>query len=216
MNESGWQVLLIGGSSGTGKTTIARQIARSEQISHLLVDDIRMALQATTTPEQQPDLHYFFAFDDLSRLPVERFIEGFIRVGRALVPALEAIVSHHLVVPETGKLVFEGDGILPSTFLEMKLTDIQGQENPELRNQIRCIFLVEDDEDALLDNFISRDRGFHQAENAEQRRYVHSIWHFGQWLKSEAHRHNLKTIDVRPQATLQQRIMDAVGLFQTA
>lgn len=208
---SNWQVLLIGGSSGTGKTTIGKSIAKTEQASHLLVDDIRMALQATTTAEQQPGLYYFYAFDDLANLPAERFIEGFVQVGKALVPALEAIVSHHLAVPDTGRLIIEGDGILPSSIPAMKLTGIDGREDSALRNQLCAVFLVEDDEDALLANFIRRDRGFNQAADENQRRYVNSIWQFGQWIKMSAKQHDLPVEQVRPFATLQQRILDSIN-----
>ena len=211
MDEPSWQVLLIGGSSGTGKTTIASQIAKSEQISHLLVDDIRMALQATITAAQQPDLHYFLTLNDLASLPAERFIEGFMRVGNALAPALEAIVSHHLAVPSAGRLIIEGDGILPTTIATMQLTGLNGQADLKLREKLRTIFLVEDDENALLANFIRRDRGFNQAVNEVQRRYVNSIWHFGQWISASARQYKQPVVQVRPFETLQQRILDSIN-----
>lgn len=211
MNVPNWQVLLIGGSSGTGKTTTASQIAKSEQISHLLVDDIRMAIQASTTAEQQPDLHYFLAFDDLANLTAERFIEGFVRVGSALVPALEAIVSHHLAVPEAGRVIIEGDGILPSTLSAMNLTGIDGQVDATLQDRLGAVFLVEDDEEALLANFTRRDRGFNGIVDDVQRRYVNSIWRFGQWISTSASQYNQPVLQVHPFETLQQRILDQIN-----
>jgi 2-phosphoglycerate kinase len=57
--QSPWQVLLIGGSSGVGKTHVARQLAHHLSISLLLVDDVRLALQQATTPISHPALHAF-------------------------------------------------------------------------------------------------------------------------------------------------------------
>lgn len=216
MLDSGWQVLLIGGSSGTGKTTLAKQIAQTERGSHLLVDDIRMAIQAVTTTTQLPDLHYFLQFDSLDNLSAEDFIEGFARIGGALTPALEAIVSHHLAVPEAGRIIIEGDGILPSSVSAMKLTGIDGQEAPKLKDKLRVVFLVEDDENALLDNFVKRDRGFNQAVGETQRRYVNSIWHYGQWIKASASQYNWQVLNIRPFETLQQRILDTIDAKQRA
>jgi hypothetical protein len=51
-----WTVLLIGGSSAVGKTIAAKALAQHFQVSLLLVDDIRLALQQVTLPNQQPIL----------------------------------------------------------------------------------------------------------------------------------------------------------------
>ena len=53
-----WDVLIIGGASGCGKTSISRQIARHYNIDLVRVDDFQMMLEAMTTPETLPALHY--------------------------------------------------------------------------------------------------------------------------------------------------------------
>jgi 2-phosphoglycerate kinase len=50
-------VLLLGGASGVGKTVLAHKLARHYGVSLLLVDDVRLAIQQVTTPEQHPALH---------------------------------------------------------------------------------------------------------------------------------------------------------------
>ena len=56
-----WHILLIGGSSGVGKTIVSQALAAHFGISRLLVDDVRLALQEFTSPEHYPDLHHFEA-----------------------------------------------------------------------------------------------------------------------------------------------------------
>jgi 2-phosphoglycerate kinase len=50
-----WKVLLIGGSSGVGKSSIARQLGRRFGTPWMQVDDLRLALQRSRVilPEQQ-------------------------------------------------------------------------------------------------------------------------------------------------------------------
>ena len=52
-------VLLIGGSSGTGKSYLARQLAEYYKIPLTEVDDIRIALQQMVNKESNPDLFTF-------------------------------------------------------------------------------------------------------------------------------------------------------------
>src|SRR5262245_60767387 len=100
-----WRVLLIGGASGVGKTVLADALARHCGVSLLLVDDVRLALQQVTTPEQQPSLHYFLTTPDVWRQPEDDLLAGFVGVANMLASALGVIVAHHLVVEGAGPLI---------------------------------------------------------------------------------------------------------------
>ena len=52
-----WQVLLLGGASGPGKTRLSYRRARELSIGITEVDDFQVVLERMTTPEQQPALH---------------------------------------------------------------------------------------------------------------------------------------------------------------
>ncbi len=54
-----WRVLLIGGSSAIGKTTVARDLGRRLGVSVIPADDIRLAVQQLIPLERSPTLHYF-------------------------------------------------------------------------------------------------------------------------------------------------------------
>jgi len=204
-----WQVLLIGGSSGTGKSTVAQALAKKLGISHLLVDDLRIAVQAVTSPAQLPALHYFLTMEDPSALTTEAFVEGLNGVGQALIPALREVISHHVAVPAVGRLILEGDGILPEFVNNLTLSDVNGRALTDVETKVRAVFIHEAEEAQLLGNFMARGWGRNQPASAEQRRYVHSIWQFGQRVKAEAERYDQPVISTRPFDTLAQRILAA-------
>lgn len=204
-----WQVLLIGGSSGTGKSTVAQALAKTLGISHLLVDDLRIAIHAVTTPDQLPALHYFLTVDDITALTDEAFVEGLNGVGQALIPALREVISHHVAVPAVGRLILEGDGILPEFVNNLALADVNGRALMDVETKVRAVFLYEAEEAQLLDNFMARSRGSNRSPSTEQRRYVHAIWQFGRRMKAEAERYDLPVISARPFDTLAQRILAA-------
>jgi 2-phosphoglycerate kinase len=54
-----WTVLFIGGSSGTGKSSIAYEIARFYGVNVLEVDDIHLTVETVTTKENFPAIHYW-------------------------------------------------------------------------------------------------------------------------------------------------------------
>ena len=107
-----WQVLLIGGASGSGKTSVSYRLAHHFGIGITEADDIHCALMRMTTPEQQPALHYWQTHPEAQQWPAEEILQLFLASCHALAPALEAVIANHLEsdVP----LVLEGDYILPA------------------------------------------------------------------------------------------------------
>jgi cytidylate kinase len=55
---SDFVVLLVGGASGSGKTMLARPLARALGVNLTEVDDIQIALEAATTERELPLLHF--------------------------------------------------------------------------------------------------------------------------------------------------------------
>ncbi len=54
-----WTILMIGGASGVGKSTLIRQLANHFQLPLTEVDSFQVILERMTTLEQQPALHYW-------------------------------------------------------------------------------------------------------------------------------------------------------------
>ncbi|GHO64477.1 hypothetical protein KSC_033690 [Ktedonobacter sp. SOSP1-52] len=197
-----WRVLLIGGSSGTGKSSIARQLAAQLAISWLQVDDLRLALQNSriSFPKQaHTDALYFFTRPGIWRGSPEALSQALIAVGATLRPALEIVIANHIDID--APLILEGDSILPSLL-----------ENPLMhqyknRGRLQVVFLQEPDEKQLSINITQRGRGTVGMSEEELRTEARAKWLYGQWLAHEAMRWGLPVLEPQPWETLGTRIL---------
>ena len=206
-NQAEWSVLLIGGSTGVGKTLAARKLAQHLSISLLLVDDVRIALQQVTTPADHPDLHIFPNYQPAQWAKSEIIRDDWIAVGKALLGPLKAIIQHHVVIPSAGQIIIEGDGVLPALSKLSSFEEKEAFTNAKKNREVRAVFIVEDDKEQLLRNLRMRGRGFQNWEPPEQEDFTQASWLFGQWLTQEARNLNLPVIAAQPHEMLPERIL---------
>lgn len=202
-----WDVLLIGGSSGVGKTRIARELAKALSIPLLLADDVRLALQQVTTPEQQADLHVFLNYTPKQWRNGEQIKADWIAVGQAMTPPLKTILAHHVVVSGVGRLILEGDGVLPELARPDTFSDLKHFSGLRLDDEVKAVFLVEPDEEQILSNLRARGRGFDEWGLEEQRAFAHASWLYGEWLACEARARSLHVLEAHPYESLLERIL---------
>ena len=194
-----WNVLLIGGSSGSGKTLASEFIARRFGIPWLQVDDFRLALQQATTAEQLPELHYFLGASAVWEQPPEQLVERLAAVGRIVSAALEEVVRHH--VAARLPIVLEGDGLDPATVAGPQFVAL------EPRGAVRCVFLVERDEGQIRAGLEARgDRAGGVLNEAELAAQARVAWLHGEWLQREARAHGLPIVAARPYDRLASRL----------
>lgn len=206
-----WRIVLIGGSSGVGKTVVSDMITRHFGVSRLLVDDLRLALQQMTTPAQHPALHHFEADPTVWQREPEVLRDRLIATSEALRPALAMVIAHHLFVAGVGPLIIEGDNILPGLARQRRFPDVKIFGGLEFPNVVRALFLVEPDEGALLANMRARGRGFQGLTPIEQRTQARASWLYGQWLQREAQALDLPVVPPRPWDTLTARTLAVLG-----
>jgi 2-phosphoglycerate kinase len=209
-HQDEWKVLLIGGSSGVGKTVIAQELVHYLATSLLLADDVRLALQQVTTPAQQPGIHVFLNYQAEQWRRSESIRDDWIAVGQAMIPPLKMIMAHHIVVPSAGRIIIEGDGILPALAMPHTFADLKHFSGLRIDHEVRAVFITELDEEQILSNLRARGRGFETLGQAEQRAFAHASWLFGQWLAQEATARNLPVLTARPYESLSQRILDVL------
>lgn len=196
-HERSWDVLLLGGASGTGKTSVSYRLAHHFEIGITEVDDLQVGLRRMTTPEQQPILHYWHTHPEAIDFSEEKILDLHIAVGRVLSPMLEAVIENH--VEARTPVVLEGDYILPELLAQDRFARSLGV------GRVRGVFLYEPDESQLLRNFLQRE-----PEEGAQRRRAHISWLYGQWLKEECGQYGVAALPARPWNDLLDRILQAI------
>jgi 2-phosphoglycerate kinase len=191
-----WEVLLIGGASGAGKTSVSYRLADHFKVGITEVDDFQVILEKMTTPDHQPELHWWRTHPDAINLPAEEIVEHTIAVCRVMATALEAVVANHL--ESQAPVVIEGDYVLPRLAAQTSFCGYPGD------GRVRAIIIDEDDEDQLLQNFLAR-------ESKLQPLRARVSWLYGRWLKQQAEASGAVVVPSRPRDTLFERVLQAIS-----
>ena len=190
-----WTVLLIGGSSATGKSYLARQLSIRYQIPLTEVDDIRIAVQQIADKEKYPDLFYFLDHPDYLQVhDSSALVNKLVNVAKELWPALNELISKHLVCNEP--VIFEGDGIIPELIAQRDLS------------KVKSLFLF-DTKEHLYATDIQRHRGNYTGEGADKQ--ADFAFQFGLELERQAADYHFPVIKTSPIETLYSRVLAELG-----
>jgi 2-phosphoglycerate kinase len=182
-----WDVLLVGGASGTGKTSVSLPLARYYGIDLVRADDFQVLLEVMTTPETHPAIHYWRTHPNWWEEPIENTVQQLIDVGRMLSPGLAAVVKEaHL--EDNVPMILEGDFILPEFAASFE----------DLR--VKSVFIHESDKAQILQNFLAR-------EGEIQQHRTDVSYAYGSWLAEECMKHNIMMVEARPWDSIMERII---------
>jgi 2-phosphoglycerate kinase len=145
-NEMPGLVTLVCGASGVGKSRTALGLAARYGVPLSEADDIVTALEAMTSAEQQPQLHYWNTHPDAHTWPPERIADLHFQVVDVLRPAFAAVIADHIA--SRAPVVMEGD------YLSAELA----LARPGL---VRAVVLDEPDEQQLVANYQAREPDHH-------------------------------------------------------
>jgi 2-phosphoglycerate kinase len=194
-----WDVLLIGGASGVGKTQLSYPLARHFGIGITEIDDFQVILERMTSPDQYPVLHLFRSNPDaFFRLDEDGKLAHSIEYGTVMSEPLEYVIANHL--DDGPPIVLEGDFLLPALVAQPTFDGIPAA------GRVRALFVYEEDEVQIARNFLAR-------EGDPQPGRARITWRQSEWLRQEAARHGVPTIASRPWDTLFAR---ALALLQQA
>ena len=183
-----WTVLLIGGASGTGKSSFAYELARFYEVNVLEADDIVQALKAMTTRELLPSIHYWSTGMNWIDIGVAGNVNWLIDVSKEMIPGLRAVVNRH--IEDKVPVIIEGDFIHPEFAVFFK--------NPE----VRSLFVQESDKEQILNNYLAREGGDLQYFRAD----VSAA--YGSWLSNTCNKLGIKMIESRPWDTSLNRAIE--------
>ncbi len=192
-----WQVLLIGGPSGVGKSSISYRLARHFGVGITEIDDFMEVLKVMTTPEQQPILHYWDTHPEAAQLSPKEIVKLTVAVGEVMLPAVEAVITNHLL--SFTPVVLDGDYLLPALAAQSHFSGIPNA------GQVRALFLYEPDEAQITANFRLRE-----PQEGDQSFRAHISWLYGEWLKLAAETVGVTVVPARPWETLFERVLAAL------
>jgi 2-phosphoglycerate kinase len=188
-----WDVLLIGGASGVGKTHVSYRLAHHFGVGITEIDDFHVILERMTTPAQQPVLHFFRTDpDSFFRLDDEGKLAHAIRYMEVMAEPLEYVIANHL--DGGSPIVLEGDFLLPSLATRPTYDGITAA------GRVRAVIIYEQEEDQIARNYLARE-GEPQPDRAR------ASWRHSEWLRREAERLGLPTIAARPWDTVFERAL---------
>ncbi|MFF8917684.1 hypothetical protein ACF08M_31355 [Streptomyces sp. NPDC015032] len=198
MTGTSWDILLIGGASGVGKSRVALQLAADMQGFVVEFDDVVSAVEAMTTAEHHPAVHHFDGIPDTAQLAVEHVLNLQIATARALEPAVLGVVRNRLTVDVPA--VIEGDYLTPAAAAAAI------HEGSVSGRRVRAVFLHEGDPERITANYAARE-----PASGVQRHRARVSAAYSHWLADQAARHGLPVVECRPWDGLAGRVERALG-----
>jgi 2-phosphoglycerate kinase len=193
--DRSWDVLLIGGASGVGKTSVSYRIAQHFAVGITEIDDFQVLLEKMTTPAQYPALHFWPNHPAPETLEPEEVFRRGLGIGSELEPGIAAVVKDHLFAHTP--VVLEGDFLHPA-FLARLQHDAGGR-------RVQAVIIDEPDEAQIRANFLRREP---ETPRPEKRARV--SWLYAAWLREEANRAGVTVVSSRPWSTAFERVLETL------
>jgi 2-phosphoglycerate kinase len=179
-------ILLVGGGTGTGKSTLATEVAYRLGISRVTSTDfVRQTMRAFFSPQFMPTIHYssFEAGGAVSGVATDQAIAGFLEQTRNVLVGAEAAMDRAL--EEGWSMVLEGvhlvPGMLPSSAEDALF--------------VQCVLAVEDEE-AHRARFRVRDAGS-EGKRSQDRylEYFDEIRDIQEFIVGRAREHGVAVVE---------------------
>ncbi len=195
-----WDVLLIGGHSTSGKSTVATNIGRRLGIPISQVDDHRIGLQRVTHPGQIEGLHFFLQPEaEIFKHAMDELVRKHVRIAAVMSGAMEAVIAHHVLAKQP--IILEGDGILPELGMRNEIDGVA------VAGRVRTVFLLSRSHAELQAACRARWPGT-PGPHADD--WANLAWRYGQWMRGECDRHGIPVVESQPWVTLEERVLELI------
>jgi len=160
------KVILIGGPPTSGKSTLARTLARRLDFGCVSTDDLGISGKAMTTAESHPGLHSMDAGNHSEYFrcnSADWLVDDVLNSHAELWPAIESIIREHTVGYSTDPIIIEGMALWPERVAHLPYPDVVSfwldmtEEDLETNTRERVEFHYEEDEaKQVMAKFIAR------------------------------------------------------------
>ena len=193
------RLILLGGSAGSGKTTVAQTLASDLGADWLQLDTVWIAMKAAAGRGSST----FNVLDVAGRMrhggdSDYDVLAAHVAASEAVCAVLSEVFAFELDTRPV--LVADGAWLLPSFVAGLELPD----------TEVRCVFLQHADVDGVAAALAPRLGG-----RPPQKRHIRmnrQIWQYGAWVCEQARVRDLSVLDSRPFATLSDRARAALAL----
>jgi len=182
-------IILLGGTTGVGKTSLGLAVAQRLGISRVLsTDSIRHVMRIMLSPELMPALHAS-SFDAHREMPVvgdeeDSVVEGFLAQTTTVSVGVRAIIDR--AIEENTSLVLDGVSLVPG------LIDIE-----RYRPHAHVFFLLVArlDQEAFRGHFLARSERQKRRNAARYVARLDEILRIQEFLLELAERHDVPIVD---------------------
>ncbi|MEQ1500164.1 MAG: AAA family ATPase [Parcubacteria group bacterium] len=172
-------IILLGGTQGTGKTTLAKKIAEDFKIPWISTDQIRSIMKVTTNKELEP-----YLFPPSTELDLENLIVREIKQGEAVWSGVLALINN---IYPWEKCIIEGTAIFP----HLVARDLKEKDN------ITPIFLLQSDIEVITKTVEERSKmpWIKTKTKEQQEQKVQLIIAINEKIKKDALNYKYKAIE---------------------
>lgn len=191
-----FDILLIGGASGVGKSCVSYQLSKIYEMNVVQVDDFQSIVEHYTKEDDYPVFHYWKNhFEEAINQPLEKKLEIMINYANELSKVLELVINNH--IEENRPMILEGDFISPELCKKL-------MQDSVIKDRVKCIYIIEDDETQILQNYFNRE-GSIQNDRAEL------SWRYNNWIKEQIEETEIITIPSKPWESSIKRICNILN-----
>jgi len=198
-------ILLLGGTSGVGKSSLALEVARRLSIARVLsTDSIRDVMRVMVSDDLVPTLHVS-SFEAHSRLVSEvregldPVIEGFHEQSRTILVGVRAVIER--AIKEGTNTSLDGVSLAPGLF------DVS-----EWQDRAHVLFLLaaDEDRDSLHGHLVARAHGRGARASERYMQNFKEIFRIQEDLLERAEMYGIPVVDVQDLESAAQQVVSYV------
>lgn len=195
-------ILLLGGTSGVGKSSLALEVARRLSIARVLsTDSIRDVMRVMVSNDLVPTLHVS-SFEAHSRLVsdvregLDPVIEGFLEQSRTVAVGVRAVIER--AITEGTNTALDGVSLVPGLFDVVDWQD---------RAHVIFLLAADEDQESLHGHLVARAHGRGARASERYMQNFQEIFRIQEDLLERAEMFGIPVVDVQDLESAAQQVV---------